>query len=488
MAYTFVAMQELILYHQYPSIYWNTATLTVNSGSVEEDELLESNNGEEIQAKNKNTDYGKVAKAIGDLQQRDVEVTLPLINQANYSFIPDEENNRIIFGFRGIHGIGTDVANTIVNLRPYKSFEDFYNKTTNIDKNDIENVKIQNAKIITLIKAGCFDELEQCSRIEVMQKYIRLANEPKTKLNMQNWRAIKEYQIIPDKFNTEERIINFKDYILRKENFLKVDDKFKSKKIYQLSNESEAIASISENFFQEHFVDVMKEDKHYWYNENGKIELYDSDLRRFTDKKTEKLRDWLLSDESLKLYNDAMYKEIWKNSCSGNISKWEMDSVSFYSHDHELISVDMNEYNVVDFYDLPEVPEVIGKYKWRGRLWDEFAIHRIIGTVLDRNKAKHTVSLLTPTGVVTLKMYSGNFSHYDKQVSKKTIKKGKEKKQIIESSWFTRGNLLSVVGFRRGATFIPKKYRSSVYQHTIQKITEVKKDGSLVLQSEREVV
>ena len=85
-------------------------------------------------------------------------------------------------------------------------------------------------------------------------------------------------------------------------------------------------------------------------------------------------------------------------------------------------------------------------------------------------------------------MYSGNFSYYDKQIAKTIIEKGKEKKRIIEPSWFTRGNLLSVVGFRREGVFIPKKYRGSVYRHTIQKITEVKENGEIRLQSERKEV
>ena len=170
----------------------------------------------------------------------------------------------------------------------------------------------------------------------------------------------------------------------------------------------------------------------------------------------------MLFRSAIDLYNNALYSEIWENSCPGSLSKWEMDSVVFYAHEHELINVNRAEYNIVDFNTLPEQPKPVGSYRWRGRDWDEFAIYRIIGTVLDRNKTKHTVSLLTPTGVVTLKMYSGNFSHYDKQIAKTIIENGKTKKQVVEPSWFTRGNLLSVVGFRRGSTFVPKKYRNSV--------------------------
>ena len=498
MSYTFIALQELILYNDYPSIYWNTATLTVNSGSIDEDEIVEfedeSDEDEDIadddniKAKNKRTNYGKVAKAIGDLQQKGVNVALPLINQTDFSFTPDEKNNRIVFGLKGINGIGDEVAKTIINLRPYKSLKDFYDKVTNIKKNDTENVKIGDSKIITLIKAGAFDELEDKDRIDIMKDFIKMSIEPRSNLDMRSIKSILDFEIIPEKFEKQVRIINFKDYVLRKDNFVQKDKQYKSKTIYILKGENDFLTSITEDFFTENFMDVMTEDKHYWYNTEGKIEFYDTDLKNATNKHIQELRDWLTTDEALNKYNKKLYQQQWDKYCKGSISKWEMDSVSFYAHEHELANVDVDKYNIVNFEDLPSEPKIIGNYNWKGRVWDEYEIYRIVGTVLNRDKTKHTVSLLTTTGVVTLKMYSGNFSYYDKQIAKTIIEKGKEKKRIIEPSWFTRGNLLSVVGFRREGVFIPKKYRGSVYRHTIQKITEVKENGEIRLQSERKEV
>lgn len=480
MAYTAIALQELVLFNNYPSIYWNTATLTVNSGSVEEG--IED---EELQSKSRATDYGKVAASIGDLQQRGVTVALPLMNQANYSFTPDEENNRIIFGLRGILGIGDDVANTILNLRPFKSFEDFYDRVTYLEEDDEENVKIQNSKIITLIKAGGFDEIESGTRQEVMMKYLQLANEPKTTLNMQNWRAISQYGILPERFYDLGRIVNFKNHVLRKESFVRHDEQFVSKDIYVLRESQEDWQQITNDFFEKHFMPVMEEGKHYWYDDSGFIEVYDSDMQKFSNELTTELRNWLKTDEAIDLYNDKMYDELWNKSCQGSLSKWEMDSVCFYSHDHELAHLRKELYNIADFHTLPKNARVVKTFKWRGMLMSEYEIHRIVGTVLDRDNTKHTVSLLTPTGVVTLKMYAGNFAHYDKQITETEVVKGKEKNTIVETSWFTRGNLLSVVGFKRGSTFIPKKYRNSVYQHTIQKITDVTDEGYMTVQTDR---
>lgn len=493
MAYSYIALQELVLYNNYPNIYWNTATLTVNSGSIDENEVVdeddEDSEDEQVKAKDKATQYGKVAKAIGDLQHRGVKVELPLINQADFSFTPDEKNNRIIFGLRGIVGIGTDVARTIINLRPYKSLQDFYEKVTNIKSDDEENVKIGNAKIITLIKAGAFDELEGKNRVEIMKDFMNLIVEKRQKLDMRSIKTILDFDIIPEKLNEQVRMINFRNHVLRQENRLRKDENFKSKTIYTLNANDGGIAQITEVFFNENLIKHLTEDKHYWYNDIGGIELYDTDFKNAIDKQISELRDWLNTNEALDRYNNKLYYQQWGKYCEGTVSKWEMDSVSFYSSPHELEGVNTKQYNIVDFDKVPDNPKKIGSYKWRGREYDEYAIYRIAGTVLDKDKTKHTVSLLTTDGVATLKLYGGNFAHYDKQITEQIIENGKEKKRIVEPSWFKRGTLLCVVGFKRGELFIPKKYANSIYQHTIQKITDVNNEtGEIKIQSERKRV
>ncbi len=96
----------------------------------------------------------------------------------------------------------------------------------------------------------------------------------------------------------------------------------------------------------------------------------------------------------------------------------------------------------------------------------------------------HTkVTLLTTDGVVTVKLYAGAFSHYNKQISK-PLPNGK--KEVVEPSWFTRGNKILVTGFRRGNKFFPRKYKNSIYQHTIALITSIEDNGDLILKTERE--
>src|SRR3712207_3199318 len=75
--YTYILIQQLNLIYYYPPIYWNTAVLLVESGAIEQ--VTEN---EEIDRKEKITNYGTVAKAIGNMQDKGVHIALPNINIA----------------------------------------------------------------------------------------------------------------------------------------------------------------------------------------------------------------------------------------------------------------------------------------------------------------------------------------------------------------------------------------------------------------------
>ena len=105
-----------------------------------------------------------------------------------------------------------------------------------------------------------------------------------------------------------------------------------------------------------------------------------------------------------------------------------------------------------------------------------------MGTVLDRDKAKKIVTLLTKSGVVTVKIFGDVFTHYDRQLSEKGAD---GRKHVIEKSWFSRGNKIVVTGIRREDSFIAKKYSKTPY-HLVEKITQINGD-EIKLSGAREV-
>ena len=117
----------------------------------------------------------------------------------------------------------------------------------------------------------------------------------------------------------------------------------------------------------------------------------------------------------------------------------------------------------------------------KGKLIPIFKLYRIAGTVLDRDKAKKIVTLLTTDGVVTVKIY-GVFQVYDKQISERGAD---GVKHVIEKSTFARGNKLIITGMRDGDAFLAKKYRSTPY-HRVEIIECAYDDGTLLTRSRNE--
>ena len=305
-----------------------------------------------------------------------------------------------------------------------------------------------------MIKCGAFDIVEKKPREQIMNEYLDSIIDKKEKLTLQNMQMLINKELIPEEMLFYQRLFLFNK-------FLKTQ---KYEECYKL-NES-AINFIDKNFDIDIIIDGTLVKQTIWDN------IY---------KKTmDPMRIYLKQhkDEILKKLNDKLYQEVSDKYATGNISKWEMESVSFYSHEHELAAAAKN-YD--DFFSLPEEPEIDYTFTTKdGQIIHVLKLHKILGTVIDKNKIKNTVTLLTPTGVVNVKVYKNQYALFDKQLSQM----GDDgHKHVIEPSWFKRGTLLMVQGIRRGADFVPKKRKDSVFP-VITKITAV--DGeALTFQYDR---
>lgn len=445
-SYSVIALQELTLYHNYNSLYWASACLTSNSAS--DDESSE-------ESKNSSTNYGKVASAIGKMKQFNVEVSLPDINKARFSFKPNIEDDCIVYGLKGLVGINDDIVHEVINNRPYTSFTDFYDRL-------YTNGSLQTKHMVQLIKAGCFDSLGD--RMDTMKQFISFIYPKKEKITMQNFATLINYNLIPDEYDLQKRLYNFKKYVAKLTHSTEGKDKR-----YLLDDKSQS-------FFEKHFTNACVIDT---------IDEYSLISDKLLDKEYKKLiepiKEWMQSEATLQLVNETLFQEEWDKQASGTISRWEMDSLSFYYHEHELANVNMDKYQLSNFFTLPEDPVVTSQYKQKGITRYKYQLTSICGTVLDKDKNKHTVTLLTPDGVVTVKYYDGAFAHYNKQESQ-TVD---GKKEVLEKSWFSRGNLLVVYGYRRGNQFKPQKYNDSYVTSTTMLIKSIKDNGDIVVQSKR---
>jgi DNA polymerase-3 subunit alpha len=139
-----------------------------------------------------------------------------------------------------------------------------------------------------------------------------------------------------------------------------------------------------------------------------------------------------------------------------------MEVLCFYYHEHELINVDFDRYGIVNFFDLSEEPVVERTYITKsGHKGNVFKLSKIAGTCIAKDKLRSTVSLLTVNGVVDVKFRKEYFSLFDKQISER----GEDGvKHVVEKSWFNRGSMIIVQGFRSNDGFIPRKYGSNGHQ------------------------
>ena len=439
LAYSFVGMQTLYLATNFNPVYWNTACLLVNSGSIEsEDDVDES------------TNYGKIAKAIGEIRSAGIKVSLANINTSSFGFVPDVKSNQILFGLKGLLNIGDDLVNTIIANRPYISPRDFLNR-----------VKPTRQAMISLIKAGAFDEM--MDRKLCMGWYLWETCDKKKRITLQNMGGLIKHNLLPE--DTEERVMARRVYEFNR--YLKAVCKYTATH-YKL--DERAI-----NFLTEINSDNLIE-PNYVINVKSWDKVYQVYMDVF--------RNWIAEDKDkiLQNLNERIFLEDWqKYAKSGNISSWEMEVMCFYYHEHELNHINYPKYGLSNFFDLPEEPIVDRSFVKNGKEINLFKLHKICGTCIAKNKTKGTATLLTPDGVVEVKFRKEYFSLFDKQISERGAD---GVKHVVEKSWFNRGSMIIVQGIRNGDAFIPKKYNSSG-GHQLYKIDEVYPNGDILIRSTR---
>ena len=490
LAYSLIALQEMNLAYRYPIMFWNCACLISDAGGAEgeeeEDETaIEETKHEEVygneiidfnededeiessyeeaedcdgypaeimvtpdgtkRKKVKSTNYGKIASAIGKIKSGGVNVAPPDINKSSYTFSPDIENNTIRYGMSGITKVGEELVRTIMEGRPYKSVEDFLGR-----------IKINKPQMVNLIKSGAFDCFGD--RVEIMQQYVNSISDVKKRITLQNMKMLIDFGLIPDDYDMERRVYNFNKYLKK----MKLDAEF-----YGLDDV--AFNFYSTNFDVDRLVSCADTESGFKIRQtvwDGYYQKHMDVIRPYVQKN---------AGELLQSVNYRLTADTWDKYCEGSLSKWEMDSVSFYSHEHELANLRTDYYEISDFAELPEEPEIERAIPIKGKLVPILRLHRIAGTVLDRDKAKKTVTLLTTSGVVTVKIFGAVFSNYDKQISERGAD---GKKHVIRKSEFARGNKIIVCGVRDGDSFRAKKYARTPF-HLVETIEKVYENGTI---------
>lgn len=423
--YTLILMQEMNLARLSP-LHWKVACLCVNSGDINDD----------VSA---STDYGAIAKAIAGMEKG--FVVPPDINSSALGFKPDKERNKALYGLAAINGISNELAKEIISLRPFTSLQDFIERA-------VATKIVQPSKMYNLIKAGCFDSLCK-NRVGAMIDFIYYQVPAKEKLTTANIPKLHEFGLIP-----QEYFANYYLYLFKKDVFNKTNCSYminKTQGVYKVKDLDKAYG-ININMF----IEAIE------YDENGDLCLNSKEFDKKYKIIQEKFEAWVKSKDALERYNYCIRNEVWLKYCKGTLAKWEMDSICYYTSVHELEEMNIEKYySLSKFSSLPKEPETyMEKVRNRYGTYKEYKrikLYCIAGVVVEKNKAKSMITISTTDGVVDVKLNKDSFAYFDKKAND-------------ETSWFTRGNKLMLVGYRRGETFIPKVYSNSMYSSSIMKL------------------
>lgn len=316
--------------------------------------------------------------------------------------------------------------------------------------------------MINLIKAGAFDKFGD--RTDLMHEYVASISDCKKRITLQNMKMLIDFNLIPDEYDLQRRVYNFNKYI----------KKMKNGEYYGFDN-------IAFDFYSNHFdIDLCTTVNTTESGFQIKQTIWDNIYKKQMDI----IRPFVQKNSAtlLEAVNNRLIADTWNKYCLGSVSKWEMDSISCYIHDHELKIIENNLYDISNFNDLPDEPEIDYIANFRGKQVPIFRLRRIAGTVLDRDKSKKTVTLLTNDGVVTVKIY-GVFAQYDKQISERGAD---GKKHVIRKSEFSRGNKIIITGVRMGDSFLAKVYSKTEW-HRIETIESISEKGIITFNNRQDL-
>lgn len=371
------------------------------------------------------------------------------INKSSYLFEPDEENNAILYGLKALNGVNGDTINKIVDNRPYSSFDDFQ-----------EKVHADRTVTLSLIKAGAFDEFGD--REKIMRHYLSQVCGAKSKLTMQNFKALLDVGLLPAELDFQKRLFVFNKAL---RSCCKEGDSFR----------------VMDNFydFYQKFFDIDELD----VLDSGSLGIIQKKWQKMYTKAMEPAKKYISDNQDALLgkLNGSLVQEMWNKYACGDISSWEMESMGYYCHRHELANVRQEWYNIVSYRDLPEKPEAERVFKRNGREIPIYKTCRIMGSVIGKNNTKATIDILTrDSGVVTVKFDLDFFAKYNRRISESVGDTSK----IMELGWFQKGTLVVVNGYKRSDQFISKKYKNTPSER-LYKITQINSDGTIVMTAKR---
>jgi hypothetical protein len=267
------------------------------------------------------------------------------------------------------------------------------------------------------------------------------------------------HNLIPEEFDEQKKVYNWVKYI-RKSRY---------KLFYKL--DERALVFYEKNLNQSKLINDTVDGEY--------LTLVDSSyVDKYYENQMLKIKAYITSNQVtlLNRLNHELFMEQWEKYGMDNIAQGEMQSMRMYVHDHELSDVSL-PYEISDFATMPEA-ESDGNFFIDGKIIPRYLIRHIVGTVIDKSKLKHKITVLTPTGPADVKIWKNQFAMYDQTLTDVNA----AEKTVIQDSFFEIGTHLMLTGVKRVNTFMLKKYKNTKIDDVILKIN-IKEDEFSDLES-----
>ena len=160
-------------------------------------------------------DSASISKYIQDATQNGVNILVPNINKSEVDF--SVKDGKILFGLSAIKGIGSDLANNIVENQPYNNFQE-------LD----EEVKLAKDQVIQLIKSGAFGKNKELSFEKYFNTIQSEKKEFKPRKTVPSPKDALKYNIIEKDTNKRLELFNI---IKKNEFYLNYKTKIEKEKV-----------------------------------------------------------------------------------------------------------------------------------------------------------------------------------------------------------------------------------------------------------------
>ena len=187
------------------------------------------------------------------------------------------------------------------------------------------------------------------------------------------------------------------------------------------------------------------------YMDNNKIVVSKSYIESYYKLQMDTLRSYIQFHETelLIALNDIIFSAEWKKYKAETIAEGEMQSMRVYIHDNPIYNISL-PYNITPLDEIEE-EKTVGTFYINGAIIPKYQIYHLVGVVIAKDKLHNSITLLTTSGPVDVKIWKDSFSFYDRVL----VEFVNNEKVLKQDSFFATGTFVHGYWNIKRRNFLP---------------------------------